>query len=80
MIRVTSQVEGTTVILDAVIGANRETTHAFGLIVVHVHVGESGDTRGVVKGVMARTDGRILARHKVIEVFQPVEGGSGMLA
>lgn len=81
MIRVTSHIEGTTVVVDAVIGANREAAHAFGLVVFHVHVGESRDTGGVgIKGVMARTDGRILARHEVIEVLQPVEGGSGRLA
>jgi hypothetical protein len=40
MIGIASEIEGAAVIIYTLIGTDRETAHAFGLVIIHTHVAE----------------------------------------
>jgi hypothetical protein len=77
MIGISPQIEGTTFVLDTIVRADRKATHTFGLIVIHVHVGERDQPCIRVKGILARRLGcGISARQKKVEVFELVKGST----
>ena len=80
MIRISSEVQRTAVILNAIIRTDGKASHAFRLVVIHAHGGvvelrrQAGGIR--VEGMMAvlrSGQTRIVAREQEIEVFQPVK-------
>jgi hypothetical protein len=75
MIWISPEIQGTAVIIYTIVGTDREATHAFSLIVIHVHVGERDQPGVRVKGIVARSLGcGISARQKKVEVLDLVEG------
>lgn len=75
MIWISPEIQGPTVIIYTIVGTDREATHAFSLIVIHVHVGERDQPSIRVKGILARSLGcGISARQNKVEVFDLVEG------
>jgi hypothetical protein len=77
MIWITPEIQGPAVIIYTIVGTDREATHAFSLIVIHVHVGKRDQPSIRVKGIVARSLGcGISARQKKVEVFDLVEGGT----
>ena len=76
MIRVSSEVQRTAVVLDTIIRTDRKTPHAFRLVVIHAHGVVELRRQAGVEGMMAvlhSRQTRVVARKKEIEVFQPVK-------
>ena len=76
MIRISSEVQRTAVVLDTIIRTDRKASHAFCLVVIHAHgVVELGRQAGVegMMAVLCSRQTRVVTREKEIEVFQPVK-------
>lgn len=76
MIRISSEVQRTAVVLDTIIRTDRKASHAFRLVVFHAHGVVELRRQAGVEGMMAvlhSRQTRIMAREKEIEVFQSVK-------
>ena len=78
MIRISSEVQRTALVLDAIIRTDRKAPHAFRLVVIHAHGIVELRRQAGVEGMMAvlhSRQTRIMAGEKEIEVFQSVKTG-----